>query len=423
LMQAMASNEPARGRPWLREVFDRVCVGQNIGAFASTKKFRCFRTNESVKYFGFCDDFGPMSFGSIVRFIDLMDTELQLSPQCKIVYSVEDGRRNLSNAVFLLGAFMILKLDCSLDEVCEALSWINDDIVEHFRDATFTEPPTFRLTIQDCWGSLIRAKELKWIEQPQARDQSTWGLIDADDYLHWDNPFNGDLHMVVPGKFVAFKGPSDLGDEEYADEDDYRRFGPKYYVDIFKHLGVTDVIRLNEPEYNAADFVTQDILHHDLYFEDCTTPTQERVDKFFEIVDNAKGIIAVHCKAGLGRTGTLIALHMMRTQMFTAREAMAWLRIMRPGSVIGVQQHYLCSAEIITSEGESLTEAESNNRYTWPTKTDASQVLADQVFNASIKRCSSASAHMRLASNNYFANDIPVARAANRSQEIAQGAC
>jgi cell division cycle 14 len=45
--------------------------------------------------------------------------------------------------------------------------------------------------------------------------------------------------------------------------------------------------------------------------------------------------------AGLGRTGTLIGAYLMKHFKFTAAEVIAWLRICRPGSVIGPQQNYL----------------------------------------------------------------------------------
>lgn len=45
--------------------------------------------------------------------------------------------------------------------------------------------------------------------------------------------------------------------------------------------------------------------------------------------------------AGLGRTGTLIACYIMKHYRFTAAEAIAWIRIARPGSIIGPQQRYL----------------------------------------------------------------------------------
>ncbi len=65
------------------------------------------------------------------------------------------------------------------------------------------------------------------------------------------------------------------------------------------------------------------------------------MDRFLRISEGTDGIVAVHCLAGLGRTGTLIGLHMMKHLRFSAREVMAWLRICRPGSVIGPQQAYL----------------------------------------------------------------------------------
>ena len=66
----------------------------------------------------------------------------------------------------------------------------------------------------------------------------------------------------------------------------------------------------------------------------------QRVISAFEAVPREKAI-AVHCKAGLGRTGTCIGAYMMKHYRFTASEAIGWMRICRPGMVIGPQQHFL----------------------------------------------------------------------------------
>ena len=61
---------------------------------------------------------------------------------------------------------------------------------------------------------------------------------------------------------------------------------------------------------------------------------------FFEICDREIGAgraVAVHCRAGLGRTGTLIGLYLMRKYKFEPKPIIGWLRIARPGSVIGSQ--------------------------------------------------------------------------------------
>jgi hypothetical protein len=93
--------------------------------------------------------------------------------------------------------------------------------------------------------------------------------------------------------------------------------------------------------YDKRRFTDKGINHYDLYFVDGGIPTEAIVTKFLNISDKESGAIAVHCKAGLGRTGTLIACYLMRNYLFTANEAIGYLRVARPGSVIGPQQHFL----------------------------------------------------------------------------------
>lgn len=67
--------------------------------------------------------------------------------------------------------------------------------------------------------------------------------------------------------------------------------------------------------------------------------------EFLEIVEEEKGAIAIHCKAGLGRTGTLIACYAMKNYKIPAAPMIAWSRICRPGSIIGPQQQFLIHNE------------------------------------------------------------------------------
>ena len=276
-------------------------------------------------------------------FISQFDRELSQFPDSRIFYCVEDGKRSLTNAVFLLGCYLILARDMTVDEVEDCFSWLGEDQFEEYRDATFTKP-TFRLSLSDCWRALAKAKALGWVGRPDS--DGFCGEVDMEEYAHYDNPLNGDLHEVVPGKLIAFVGPEDLGGPEYRDDANGRRsFSPAFFAAELEERGASAVVRLNEARYDGRAFSDRGIAFIDLPFEDCTAPPAPVAEAFLAAVAAAPGPVAVHCKAGLGRTGTLIALHLMRHEGFTAREAMGWLRIMRPGSVIGEQQHYLCEVE------------------------------------------------------------------------------
>lgn len=104
------------------------------------------------------------------------------------------------------------------------------------------------------------------------------------------------------------------------------------------------VVRLNSELYCPTYFTALGIQHIDMIFEDGTCPALPIVHKFIKLAHDmiAKNkSIAVHCKAGLGRTGCLIGAYLIYRHGFTANEVIAFMRFMRPGMVVGPQQHWL----------------------------------------------------------------------------------
>lgn len=120
-----------------------------------------------------------------------------------------------------------------------------------------------------------------------------------------------------------------------------------FYAKYFHANKVQCVIRCNEIQYDAQQFRDAGIAHHELPFPDGTCPGEALMKRFLGIVEEATvdGAVAIHCRAGLGRTGVLIAAYMIKHYGFSANEAVGWLRLCRPGSVIGAQHRFLIKCQ------------------------------------------------------------------------------
>ena len=169
----------------------------------------------------------------------------------------------------------------------------------------------------------------------------------------------GDFNWISP-YFVAFASPQSKanhvilpGDPLYSTlprtlDAVQRSSLSKPFKNVLTHFSKRNVglvVRLNSELYSPSYFTALGIKHLDMIFDDGTCPTLVMVRKFInlahEIITQRKKGIAVHCKAGLGRTGCLIGAYLIYRHGFTANEVIAFMRFMRPGMVVGPQQHWL----------------------------------------------------------------------------------
>ncbi|EEB05087.1 Cdc14-like protein phosphatase Clp1/Flp1 [Schizosaccharomyces japonicus yFS275] len=294
-----------------------------------------FTIDNVLLYNPFFHDFGPLNVSHLIRFAVIVHGIMSRYRQAKknkaiVLYSSTDSRSR-SNAACLLACYMVLVQNWPPHLALAPLAQAEPPFLP-FRDAGYAMAD-YSITIQDCVYGVWRARECAILNIRN---------IDVQDYETHERVENGDFNWITP-KFIAFASPIQAG---WGHNGTQAKKLPQSFaivLDYFTKNNVRLVVRLNGPLYDKREFERCDIQHRDMYFEDGTVPDLSMVKEFIDLTESVEpdGVIAVHCKAGLGRTGCLIGAYLMYKYPFTANEVIAFMRIMRPGMVVGPQQHWL----------------------------------------------------------------------------------
>jgi len=296
---------------------------------SDTRDVHYFNTDNRLTYEPFYSDFGPLNLSMLYRYCQMMRDKLY-GPELKekkIVHVTGEELRNKTNAAWLAGAFLVCYESFTAEAAWLPFSSLHSSSFLPFRDAS-QGPCLYDVTIIDCYRGLLAAKKAGFLD---------FETFDPEEYEKYEKVEHGDFN-VISDKFIAFSSPISRKTEICPG---VYTFTPADYVQLFRHRGVTAIVRLNKKTYDRSEFLQAGLNHYDLYFLDGSVPPPSIAQRFLDICEAETGTIAVHCKAGLGRTGTLMGLYFMKHYRWTANEAIAWIRIVRPGSIIGPQQYFL----------------------------------------------------------------------------------
>jgi len=189
--------------------------------------------------------------------------------------------------------------------------------------------------------------------------QQQWGLgtgnpstFNVDEYEYFEQVENGDLNWIIQNKILAVAGPQN---QKVITPEGFCMLTPQDYIPYFLKTNVKLVVRLNKKCYDENEFRNAGIRHVEHYYLDGSCPEMSILHSVVSDMESVASneAMAIHCKAGLGRTGTCIGAYMMKHYRMTAKEVIGWMRICRPGMVIGPQQHFLADIQnIMWQEGD-----------------------------------------------------------------------
>eukprot|EP00929_Paragymnodinium_shiwhaense_P059711 TRINITY_DN29890_c0_g1_i1.p1 TRINITY_DN29890_c0_g1~~TRINITY_DN29890_c0_g1_i1.p1 ORF type:complete len:814 (-),score=193.26 TRINITY_DN29890_c0_g1_i1:131-2572(-) len=340
----------SRGSPSLYWAPQSRCpTGEGIVAYSTEDKAEFF-----YEAFNEGRDFGPLDIARTVMYCHWVDALCKAHGDCAALVhlSSDASAEERANSVLLCCAYLMLAEGLTAETAwrpfaSERMTPFLDCRGDHSAGSAICDEADveFELSALDVLGGLEKALNLGWL------DYRTFGV---EEHAQMLRPENGDMSWLIPGKALALASPW----AEPHDGDGLPVCTPQALSTYFRQHGIVAVVQCNDPlreeegdrrrllNYWGQSFEECGVNHVPMPFEDGGCPSVDILLRFLDLAQSrGRGGVAVHCRSGLGRTATLIGAYAMHCLGFTARSFIGWARLMRPGSVHGSQQQYLCNLE------------------------------------------------------------------------------
>ena len=108
--------------------------------------------------------------------------------------------------------------------------------------------------------------------------------------------------------------------------------------------GVRSIVTMTENSLPESWVKNVKYLH--VPTEDFSAPDMEQIDEAIKFIQNRlenNEPVMVHCAAGIGRTGTILACYLIKYQKLSAKDAIQKVRKERPGSIQSESQEIAMS--------------------------------------------------------------------------------
>ena len=290
-----------------------------------------FSTSHYESYIPFNNDYGPINIYNIFEFcvqIHYRLTHPKIQNRNIVYYIYNDvNGYYLLNTLLLFSVFILTHYKKTANEVILIMHHHFNHCPTYFIDCV-TPDGGYISSLTDC----IHA--ISYLLQNNITNVQSFNY---NDFMYCLDFPERDM-TIIPHRIIAMIEPNVEKITQIKQE-------------LVKR-NVKHIIQLNDDiEYDKSIFIDK-MTHNNMSFEDCSTPSIDLAMEFVSFLKKTENdIIAIHCKAGLGRTGLFVCIYLMITFGIDARKSIAMLRMYRSGSIMGYQGHFL---EMIESTLNSI---------------------------------------------------------------------